>query len=795
MIQIIALRGAGTCYPTGSRLLIKSLESVFTEGAEILKEIPEEERVNLFYTLASHSGAETSSKPVRTSKTFLSQEAVAFDIDKIDTSPALQEAYIQAVCAVLGVQPDSITIVNSGNGLHFILFLQTFIKEVAFFTAYKPYYNEICARINFKLAEAELPGSADPAIFEPARILRLPGTRNVKPNRADTECVLLSSGQARLSFDFKEISGLGDLATENVSLQEVKRNYPNPDLPEILSERGCPFVRWAFEKPQELHEPQAFDYFSILAQISEGTEVLCNGKPRTPRQLAEYAYENATSSASLARGHFENKWNQAIRYGVRKCDTIASRWEGCALCPHFSKIKTPLALKSDAHIATAAQGYWCMNARGDYTHPAYGDLQRAFSKETGYVVDGERIFAFDGKKYTEVSTRFVKAWVESTVDPSDPLMERHCIEATGKIVRSNVLSIENKEHLFEGSIRGKINLANGIYDVRSGEFHEHSPRYGFKYVLPYAYDPAAMSEFFYDWLAKVMINRTELIESVLDFLGYCLWNGYDDHVFMYLIGEGANGKSTLINIMKAVIGVSNFSSVNMTQLTQNRFASAHLEGKLVNLCEEANGKELTSEHLNIIKVLSSGGEFTAERKGQDGFVLKNTAKLLFSANEAPRFMEHTAAIKRRMLVIPCDYSIKELDPGVEERLISEVPGIFSMLVKRIQDNVKENKKRYKVSRGGHDALEAQKKLLHKGDPVMAWANEFLEQELSIDAYIPTDEAYAHYNQWCDESGIKFKKDKIVFSKIVGAEVCLIKKSNLIRINGKVKRVLWGIKWV
>jgi P4 family phage/plasmid primase-like protien len=802
MIQIIALRN-GSVFPGGKKILVQSLAEIFKATDKIVEAIPEADRFNVYYSLAHHVGAETSNTPIRTGKSFLMQDAIAWDLDGIDNEK--HEQYISIVCGILGIDPANMTIIASGNGLHFIVFLKTAIKDAAFFTANKPHYNEICMKISFALADAGLSGKADPVVFEPARILRLPGTVNKKPEREDRDCIPINVAVVRHQLTLSDLSGLGDISQLNIPLSDVKKHYPNPDLQEMVSERGCDFLKWCFAKTEEVHEPHAFDAFSILAQAPDTVTIPVGGNQLTSKAAAEYLFNNATSSKSLARGQFENKWQQAIRYGVRKCSTINEHWvegSGCHLCPHYGKIVTPLALKSAGHIATAAQGYWVMSARGNYQYPHYGDLQRIFTRDYSYVVSAEskKVWSFDQTHYIQMPDLQVKNWLENRVSPTDPIREVHRNEFVSKVAANNTLSEVSERNLFHGDIQGKVNLKNGVLDIATGTLTEHSPRYGFKYCLPYSYDPDAYSEFFMDWLEQITCQRPDLMDALLDFMGYCFLPDYSDHLFVYLVGSGANGKSTFLKVLQAMVGETNAANVSIEQLTRNRFAPAALEGKLVNIGEEASGDGtyLDSFQLNVIKTLSSGGALHVERKGENGYTLYNTAKLIFAANKPPMFKENGEAVKRRLLVIPFTYRIRNLDPTVEDRLLSEAPAIFSMLVKRIQENLQSNNGRYRVSRGGRDAYEAQRALLLQGNTAIEWAHENINSSVLLDDDLNTievSEAYGHYTAWCEESGIKMVQNKKNFSMALRDNFLVeSSKSPLVRTGNKVVRVFRRAKW-
>lgn len=749
--------------------LVGSFNSIFNNLSEILNALDHDKTgnnlENVFYTLAHHVGIQKAIKPQRSAETFEFQNMIPWDIDHADTIKAFD--YAECVAQVLGCTRSDLTLVNSGNGVQIFAQLKHRIQSSKYFSQNRLYYKEICLKIAEKMKSAGLPGVVDPSVFDPARIMRLPGTRNKKPGKIDKECVVLQHTVAQLDIDLKIISGFSQAEAENISPIDVKRTFPHPDFQEMVKE--CDFIEWCIAHPEEVHEPHLFDLLSFLVVQDPLKKVFIQEKEYSPREVGLYVFERATASASLARADFDNKWEQSSRYGVRKCSTIKERWDkACEGCPHWGKIATPVALKSKTHIGSEVNGYWVLNAKGQPIHPHYGDLGKVFELENPYITDTEgRLIIFDHHFYDEQSPFSIKRWLENKLIPSDPIREHMRNEFLSKLRTVNALTSQECNRLFNETIKGTLNCQNGILQITTGELLPHSSNYGHRYILPYDFIPDEPSTLFMEWLTTIMQGRLELIHSILDMMAYTLWPTYDDHVFIYFIGEqGKNGKSTLMNIIRAVIGAQNHSDVNIEQLTGNRFAVAELEGKLANFSEESSGIELDSERMGRLKDLSSGGTMFVERKNENGFSFKNKAKLFFSANKAPRFVEQNGAIKRRLLTIPFDYDIQDPNSKIEDQLLAEAPKILSMLVKRVQENVARNQGRFLVSRGGKEAEKARKKVFTTGNTVVEWANEFIESSETVpeNNYVVIKEAYALYTSWCEENGFRNPQNKISFGK-------------------------------
>lgn len=787
MIQIVALK-RGMVYTT-PKILVPSLRTLFEKYAEVVAKLPEGQRTNIFYTLASHRFGEDCGTPVRSAASFDYQEALAFDVDHAE--PARFAEYRAAICNKLGAPEDSPTIVNSGNGLHFLFMLKNPVRQVTWFKQSKQAYSALCSQLDAILKENQLSGYLDTSILDPARVLRLPGTLHSKPDQPIVPCTLLQKSAFSVELDLQEASGLNAITREYVAPAEVKRMYPVPDLDEMLKE--CHFSKWITEHPEEAREPQVFDFFSLLHSQSPNTKVNFRGGPRAALEIAHHVFDQSDSS-SLKRKTFDYEWEQSGKYGARKCETINDRWDDkCKGCPHWGKVPTPLALKGPNHISTAQTGFWVYNNKGVALHPHYGDLNRVYQGERNVLITpDEAIYTYTGTHYSKTEPIEVKQWVEKRVLPNDPLREAHRGEFLNKIKANSSVDSALIDSLFVSSVQGKLNCANGVVDIRTGQITDHSPQYGFRYTLPYDYQPTIKSEFFLEWLSEVMEFDKARIDSVLDFLAYILWPRYDDHCFTYFTGNGANGKSTLMNVIYALVGKSSYSSISLSQLVGNRFAPAALDGKLINVSGESSGIELDYDQENTLKSLSEGTEVFVENKGTPGYFMKNTAKLLFLSNALPKFKEGGHSIKRRLIIIPFNKTFTTPDENIGLRLRQqEIPGILSLLVDRCREIVGRNNGQYKVQRGGEVGQQLAEHALVMSNNVGLWANAFIE-DATPDEYISSQDLYKAYTEWCERNALKRYPD-FVFAKKLPPFVT--QQGDIRRlVDGKRVRVRAGIKW-
>lgn len=198
-----------------------------------------------------------------------------------------------------------------------------------------------------------------------------------------------------------------------------------------------------------------------------------------------------------------------------------------------------------------------------------------------------------------------------------------------------------------------INAANGSIDITAHPhpaLRPHSPDDGFQYVLEHDYDPNAACPNIDASLAK-MFPDPEMVDLIHEVFGYCLLPGFNLKKAILLYSRAPHtGKSTLLNLLGALVGHENEATVSLQDLDDHRFARASLQGKLVNRSGDLGA--YAPKTSTVFKSIVGGDPVLAEHKGQQTFPLYNTAKLLFAGNSFAGTHESGEAYSQRWLVIP-----------------------------------------------------------------------------------------------------------------------------------------------
>ena len=141
-----------------------------------------------------------------------------------------------------------------------------------------------------------------------------------------------------------------------------------------------------------------------------------------------------------------------------------------------------------------------------------------------------------------------------------------------------------------------------------------------------------------------------------EIFGYCLTPSISFHKAFFLVGDGANGKSVVLDVLEALVGVENCSALMLSDLNE-RFRLAELLGKLVNIVQEVEAKSLLADAR--FKSVVAGDPQVGERKNQHPFKFRPFAKWVVACNALPASRDRSYGFLRRIVILP----FEKTDPG------------------------------------------------------------------------------------------------------------------------------------
>ena len=349
-----------------------------------------------------------------------------------------------------------------------------------------------------------------------------------------------------------------------------------------------------------------------------------------------------------------------------------------------------------------------------------------------------------------------------------------------KIKTSRKVGSEEAEYLSfaEGQVLRLSDFTLHAYDLNKIALH-HLPFNPYKVITM---QPTPMwSKFLDEVVVKDNLTPDRELQSLLqEMFGYSLLQTTKAEKTFFLVGEGANGKSVMLNILRKVVGESNCSSKSIEALTTDRFATSGLIGKTVNICSEEESDYIKSDKF---KAIVSGEPIDIERKFGEAVSGRFSVKFIFATNEMPTFSGFNNGLLRRMVIVPFKKTIEESlrDVDLSKKLEAELEGIVSWAIEGARRLV-ERKYRFILP-------EACKLKEEEFKENLSSSISFIKENYIIDetCFISNLDLYGSYKIWAKDRGIKavklqrFSKD---ITKLYGDSVVFWDKTNDKTIRGR-----------
>ena len=229
-----------------------------------------------------------------------------------------------------------------------------------------------------------------------------------------------------------------------------------------------------------------------------------------------------------------------------------------------------------------------------------------------------------------------------------------------------------------------LNVRNGTLNLRTGVLHPHQREDRLTKVAPVDYDPQAACPTWVAFLGRILAEDEALIRYVQKAVGYSLTGSTDEQCLFILHGSGANGKSTFLNTISAMLG--DYARQTPTDaLLVKRGDSisndvARLQGaRFVSAVEVESGRRLAEAQ---VKQLTGGDLITARFLYQEFFEFRPAFKLFLGVNHTPVIQGSDHGIWRRIHLVPFTVTIakEDQDKRLGEKLRAERSGILRWAV-------------------------------------------------------------------------------------------------------------------
>ena len=229
-----------------------------------------------------------------------------------------------------------------------------------------------------------------------------------------------------------------------------------------------------------------------------------------------------------------------------------------------------------------------------------------------------------------------------------------------KMAKTNYFYIKNENFIKKLNTNPfLIHFNNGVYDLNELHFRKgkrddlltYSTNINYIEYIEDSYEIKLIKKFIYS-----ILPEKDVRDYTLTILSSCLSGDTSNEKFHVFIGGGGNGKTKLLDLVKAVLG-DYYWIMNVQALTGKRNNSANAdpelsltEGKRMILFQENETGEIINT--SKMKEWTGGDEIVARALYENSKVIKPQFKCIMTSNNIPSFSSNDDGVWRRARMIP-----------------------------------------------------------------------------------------------------------------------------------------------
>lgn len=326
-----------------------------------------------------------------------------------------------------------------------------------------------------------------------------------------------------------------------------------------------------------------------------------------------------------------------------------------------------------------------------------------------------------------------------------------------------------------------IKLANGI--LREGRFIEVKYEEFTPYTINIPYHAEAEPvQIVNDYIGMLTGGDPDYKTRLLEILAHPLIVNKEFKrmlaKFFIFVGDGGNGKGTLLFIIRKILGYNNCAALSIKNMTDERYFTT-LQNKLVNLGDDVQDEAIDHEQMKMLKNISTCDFVATRNLFQQSKNVELTISLIFTSNYILKSFEKGKSYKRRVDWLPMYSKPKKKDKNFIQNVTT--PAALEYWMKLIV----EGYMRIYQNEGFTDS-----KIVSDFNSAYHINNNTVLQYLSdfdVEYFLnkKTPEAYEEYEIWAEENGINVQSRKLFVQTI--SDVFQLEPLPK-KINGRTSRV-------
>lgn len=324
-----------------------------------------------------------------------------------------------------------------------------------------------------------------------------------------------------------------------------------------------------------------------------------------------------------------------------------------------------------------------------------------------------------------------------------------------------------------------IALRNGFLTI--GGLKENKPMNFAGRYLDLEYRPSAHPSKFLQMLAEIFGKDSpewaqDKIRTLQKFFGACLFGLATRYSkALILLGAGANGKSTLQEVVEHAIFMGRSSSVHPTKWSREYYVAGLFNSDLNTVSELPKNEELSPD---VFKAVISGEAIQGRLPKEKPFKFAPTAGHVFSANNLPQTDDTSEGFWRRVIIIPFTQDFRKVSNASKDDikapiLAEEREGILNWAFEGAKALVAD---------GGYNIGEWHTTAINEwrdeSNSVRPFLSECTKKADDPNYRCSSAELYDDYKFWCWQNGIH-PLGRPAFGRVLSDSLTRFKSNGLI----------------
>jgi len=361
--------------------------------------------------------------------------------------------------------------------------------------------------------------------------------------------------------------------------------------------------------------------------------------------------------------------------------------------------------------------------------------------------------------------------------------------------------IDAKEFFKDGDVF-KIPVMNGILDLKEITLSPFDPKKIYFSKLPVHFIPEMMGENIDDFLKDVLATEDD-IKVFYEFAGFGLIKDYTFEKAFMFVGNGRNGKTKTIELLKRLVGLENCSNVPLSSIKHDSPFVSSMFGKLFNLAGDLSSTDM--KETGMFKQLTGRDPISANRKYKNVLSFTNYAKFVFACNQLPRVYDPSDGFWERWMLLEFPYYFadknvydatpeekrknwKVKNPNIIDEITkeTEMSGFLNCAIAGLHRLL--NNKRFSYSKGTSDV---KMKWIRMSDSFQSFCMDYIEED--FEGVISKKVIRSMYNKYCKSHKVKGTGDKSIKATLQDLYGTM-EEYKIISDNGNQESCWTGIKF-